>query len=775
MLSLDAYIKVRDAAKDTLSPEFIVKSASDESLVEWLNSPDKGRYPDWFKEFVRLELAYREGTDTTTLSNVDSPTGGSERVDRPKQRKDSARYSDNDSGQTGEASKKASTSRAGTKEESCGESLPQQIYLALFATDRYCTIGNTVYRFNGTHYERVEDGVLHRQIAQYLCEAHPSKEKASIVAAAHNWLKALTYVSSSEVNVGGLNLANGILKVAIIGGKVQHSLEPHTPDKIFTYCSNVEYNPEASDYHLNKVLEALDEPYRSMWLKTISSSLAIEEVRKRHGRQGVRALIQTGKGSNGKDTLVLPLEMILSESFTMVSTAQMYAHDQGRHFGTTALAHSIINHSNEATAITKVFSCALAKRVITGNPIEIEEKHEKAYSIRPHTTLIFSTNEDIWCAANNEAVDTRFVIIPYEKTFKDRPTKANELKANPRYANDLPFVAKEIAPALINRLLIELQDVIDNGINYDASVERLDRVRYDNDPIYQAMTDKGFVEDPDGDTPLELLWERFTDYLIEEGIVDAVEDIRRLDSKRYPKDRGAFSTRLAKSFPGITRHRPTQPNGKKQTCIKGITWKSQNSLSSLSDNGKSSVSACPEGCPEAVQRVSEACPENIGGVSTESDQTTYGQPQTGIRQALDRQLDNLKPLQDKQTGKKAENQPKRNLMQELLSKPVAYRPGQQVRLLGDGKVYEIADCTHAHVQLVGRKYAVNLDDIEPVAESSGTLQPGDRFRLQDTKQAARLREKYEGVSLIVEEIYGSDVVYAVGIDEGFPLKLVEKV
>jgi P4 family phage/plasmid primase-like protien len=428
--------------------------------------------------------------------------------------------------------------------------LPAQLYERLFADDRYSTIDGGVYKYNGKHYELVEDGKLKRAIAKLLYDAYPNNETPANVNSALEWLKMSTYANQSEVNAFGVCLANGILDIRINGNDVTWELTPHNPERIFTYVSTVEYDLDASNEHLNNLLQALDEPYSTIWLRTIAASLALTEVRKRHSR-GIKALLMCGYGSNGKDTLMLPVERIFAgEGISRLSLQGMLSHDAGNNrFGVFQLLGAHINYANEAKKVDKLEDCSLFKCLVTGDAISVEQKFQQPFPYTPKCVTLFSTNDSPTMAAIGEAIRSRLAIIPFNKTFSRKP-KPGQLKADARFHDDVNFIDEQLAPALLNRLLIELRNVIKHGINYDATEQVFEDNRYDNSHIYRIFYDAGFREVQSGSVTLTTLWNIYESECDKEGIDRTHRD--RSDPDAPLADSRGLSKWLKAHYPSVS-------------------------------------------------------------------------------------------------------------------------------------------------------------------------------------------------------------------------------
>jgi hypothetical protein len=52
-------------------------------------------------------------------------------------------------------------------------------------------------------------------------------------------------------------------------------------------------------------------------------------------------------------------------------------------------------------------------------------------------------------------------------------------------------------------------------------------------------------------------------------------------------------------------------------------------------------------------------------------------------------------------------------LEQIRNLDVPYQQGEKVVLKANDQEYEVAGCTHSHVELKGKKYAVRIDEVEP--------------------------------------------------------------
>jgi phage/plasmid-associated DNA primase len=365
----------------------------------------------------------------------------------------------------------------------------------------------------GTHYEKRPDCVELRRIADfgatYRTERGFVNATAKATAAALDWVKQRKSVAPDTINPpGALNLINGVLVLDWGSDLPQWRLVPHGAAHIFTYAPTYAYNPAADPTDCDRLLSALDPEQLKIWLKTMAASLDLPQVRKLKGRL-VRALILWGAGANGKDTLRDAVAEILGgQGMSSCSLNDFSQYDSGRKFGLAALEHSRINWSSEnanTAAIDKIESLKIA---ITGDrSLTIERKNEQGYDVAPACICVFNTNGIPNLNASTEAISSRIAVLKFDKTFRQGADPSRgEIEADPRLKYDPEFVQKNILPALLNRLLASLQDLIRDGIDYFPTANTLSEIREHNSHLTKFCSDVGLVADPDSSVSVSALY-----------------------------------------------------------------------------------------------------------------------------------------------------------------------------------------------------------------------------------------------------------------------------
>lgn len=353
----------------------------------------------------------------------------------------------------------------------------EECYLKLYKDQYLISDQDNLYLYNGKSYDKLEKGKvnkkIHHYVNNYLLFNEDSGEfekpyaKPNNIPKGYNWITQKVWESANDINQGGLPLGNGILDMKIIEDKAYPQLLPHSPQRLFTFCSEVEYRPNADHKYAEELLQCLDEPYRTLFIETLATILGNKEIRNKWDR--IKALILVGEGSNGKDTLREVISLLLGQTgITSCNLNHFKQADEGRAFSLARLAiNPKINWASENKALY-LDAIQSLKQAITGDPLFIEAKGKEGHDVELQTLFIFNSNEDPSISGNAKAIQSRFQIIPFTKVYALNP-EAGELQANPKFKHDRQFLINEVCPAFLNILIKAYQRVLEQGINYQIA------------------------------------------------------------------------------------------------------------------------------------------------------------------------------------------------------------------------------------------------------------------------------------------------------------------
>jgi phage/plasmid-associated DNA primase len=479
-----------------------------------------------------------------------------------------------------------------------------QNYICLVKSDK-----RFLYKYNGFYYEEVSKQEEEQRIAKWLVQ-HSFGKKKRITEPAKvtnilDWALVNLYVDHKRVNPPGLNLKNGILRVSWVNGRGKVNLVPHSPDEIYLYCSEVEYNPSADPSHCIKVLDCLDEPERKIFVRFISLAFDVPYLRTKIGR--FRALMLQGRGSNGKDALRALVQSLFGYSMVSVGFSDFTDYDTGRKFPLSKLEGASISWASENSTFLSLDKQQALKAAITGESLayELKGKDETPQGFIPKAILLFNCNEIPWVKQDMEAIQSRWGIIRFKKTYSMTPNKKlGECQAVPAYKDDPAFITQNIAPAFLNLLIKELEDIAINGIDFKPLEKNYQSLKRESNHLVQFCEDVGIEEDPEGKIYIKDLWGMLKQWYISNEILeieksDKGEILHWLDKSNKGKDpiiqhpRFIYQ-RFAQIFPRIEKQTETKDqNHKNNIFLRGISIFTSLTSPPLPERGLTSPDTSP--------------------------------------------------------------------------------------------------------------------------------------------------------------------------------------
>lgn len=474
------------------------------------------------------------------------------------------------------------TTAPGKLPENTQKTFVQEAFEELYApTGPWITINGDLHRWNGKYYERspeeVEIAKITRFLENYVVYVEDKKTGDEIPTTKYAtpyyanqvlaWAKSKTSCDLRNINpAGGLNLANGYLEITWDDRTPRWELKPHSPKRLFTFCSRAEYRPEADPTACDRMLDCLDPAAREIFLRSIAASLDLATVRRHLGRT-IRALLLQGTGSNGKDTLrEVTAELYGRTGMASTSFADWMQYDSGRKFPIAKLEGARISWSPENYSSTKLDQLQALKQAITGDTLSFEGKGKDEKEGVSQAIFLFNINDPPQISGALEAIKTRYSIIRFEKTFGDRAIPAmGQLKAEPRFKYDPEWVISSVLPAYLNRVLQALSSLMRDGIDFSSTERAMEETRERTEHLYAFCNDAGLVEAPGHQTYLTEVWSRLQDWYVANGTLVIETSVSGKTDRQWfdqpnPRDKNVkapnqLPARLQQLFPRVNKGR----------------------------------------------------------------------------------------------------------------------------------------------------------------------------------------------------------------------------
>lgn len=490
-------------------------------------------------------------------------------------------------------------------------------------SEPWISLNSSLYRWVGTHYELSPNPKEKARIAQW-CNSTPvlgadkiwrySYAKATFIEGIWNWLILKLAVAPDSINPPGINCLNGFLEISWRGSIASWQLLPHDPARHCTYVSEIEFNPDIDAEDCEKLLACLDEPQRRLFIQTLAASLDLTTIRRYRGR-AVRALLCKGHGNNGKDSLREAVRLLYGVGLSNATISDFQTYDQGRKFSLAKLENARINWSSENSSFSNLDGLQSLKAAITGDPLDIERKFADEQEMSPTAIFLFNINEAPNLKAGLEAIQSRWAVLSFGKTYKigADPTKG-ELEADSRFRYDPDFLKSQVVPALLNKMLAELNAVAAHGIDYRCTEEALQAIQQETNHLWAFVQEVGLGYRTRSRVYIKDLWECLREWYLSNGTL-VVETDEKGKQKTEWNDQPRRGDKTIKSsnhvvqrftelFPKAKRGKETQVIERKgQVFLEGIGF------SGVSEANSEASEANSEASGEAVsrsRRVSEA-------------------------------------------------------------------------------------------------------------------------------------------------------------------------
>ncbi|MEG4322000.1 MULTISPECIES: DUF5906 domain-containing protein [unclassified Microcoleus] len=445
----------------------------------------------------------------------------------------------------------------------------QKAEAALYADGHWRSIGGVLYRFTGTYYEERTEKLEKRRIRDWL-NTYSEKVKGAYVCnraksgsvdEVYNWVILGCAVDIKEVNPPGLNCSNGVVVVNRDGS---HTLVPHNPDKIYTYVG-CKYDPDIDTTDCDRLLECLEPQQREIFMRTVAASLCLPLARLKMSR--VKGLLCHGDGSNGKDTLRTVLVKVLGRGVTGKTLKDFQVYDTGRKFPLAGLENSLCNWSSENSDATKLDKLQSLKQFISGDELTIEYKGRGEYPYEPQAIFLANCNILPSISTDSKAITSRYCILSFKKIYDTNPDLSKgELQADPRFKLDQDFIANQIAPAFLKRMLERIPLLLIEGIDYGSGDAALPEAQEKSQHLWQFVRDAGYEAGKGERVYAKDLWQELKDWYEEAGIleIESGRDTQKLVWNELPgrdtpvKAINQLFSRLSELFPKLEKHRHTE-------------------------------------------------------------------------------------------------------------------------------------------------------------------------------------------------------------------------
>lgn len=245
-----------------------------------------------------------------------------------------------------------------------------------------------------------------------------------------NYLEILIRDDTQPSSADNIAFKNGIYNIEL------DTLEEFTPSKVITNKINWDYNPKAYSKTIDRTLDKLsckDKKIRMLLEEVVGYTFyRRNELRK--------AFFLKGEKRNGKSTFLDMLNVLLGD----VNTCSLDIKELNDRFKPSMLTNKLLCAGDDIED-EYIRNTAILKKVISGDPITVEEKGSHPYVLKSYAKLLFSGNSipRMGKGRDNEALLDRFIIVPLNAIFsKDDPDFDPYIKYKLRTQESMEYLIK---------------------------------------------------------------------------------------------------------------------------------------------------------------------------------------------------------------------------------------------------------------------------------------------------------------------------------------------
>lgn len=268
---------------------------------------------------------------------------------------------------------------------------------------KYITVAKACYVWNGQHWEPMDDEIL-----ENFAQKHFRPHAVTNMVQEFKNLVLRTNIKTSEwftdTTNRKINFKNGTLNLDSM------QIEPHSPEVGFRYVLDYEYNPQAVCPKFDQFLTDItlgDEDLQNVLMEFMGYCFSYDEC------WAEKALIMTGKGSNGKSTLLRVMKRLAGKgNYSSVMLGDLKAEANRFH-----LDGKLFNIGEETPSRAMVDS-SLFKNICDGGEMLAKVLYKKTFSIENKTKLIFACNDLPATKDTSRGYLRRLLIVPFKASFE---------------------------------------------------------------------------------------------------------------------------------------------------------------------------------------------------------------------------------------------------------------------------------------------------------------------------------------------------------------------
>lgn len=363
--------------------------------------------------------------------------------------------------------------------------------------------GGDLYGYNGRYFEKLDESQLQLTLSIYCQKCEVPERISDVVDFRDRLIKQLKSEAYRQPPISAtgkvlLNLNNGTLEVST--GEIK--LRDHSQKDFLTYCLDFDYDSTATcpiwDAHLDRSLP--DKDSQKVFAE-FCGSVFIPNNHIKYKQQ--KALVLYGPSHTGKSVCFEVVTRLYGEKNVTYHSFDCLLDKEGHY--RAELEHKLLNYSPDIGSLNKR-EIEKAKPLISGEPIGICPKYQKARDMKFYAKFIMNSNTDKFknISADLDALANRFLFLTFDKIVE---------KSMQNSGFSASIIDNELS-GVLNWCLNGLRRMMDQG-GFTTSKE-MDKTKDDLfdslDSLKQFVSDMNYEPHTENTILRSILYEEFQNY-----------------------------------------------------------------------------------------------------------------------------------------------------------------------------------------------------------------------------------------------------------------------
>lgn len=316
------------------------------------------------------------------------------------------------------------------------------------------TSNHDIFQFTGKYYELVDDFEMSRKVHKFYkdnnCIAFWRPGKSDEIIKSIKYDDMVNAVKFDDYD-NMLNFKNGILNLDTM------KFIAHSPEYYFSYCINIDYNPEnkSAPVFTKFLFDLFTNRDGTVDKETVFNLIQIGGYLMYPKNKMEKLFMFIGDGANGKSVLIETYKMFFDRRF--ISSLSLTALSDEESFTRSSLIDSRLNISTEQKGGD--IDPEEIKKIVSGEDITVKRKFKEAVNFKPNCKVLVASNNLPYLNDVTHGSGRRLFLIDFKNRFVspaeyakiETPAKKGIFPAANK--EDLINDIKAEAPAILNLYL----------------------------------------------------------------------------------------------------------------------------------------------------------------------------------------------------------------------------------------------------------------------------------------------------------------------------------